>query len=159
MKFFTILKDILMIIRNWYVMVMSLPLWLWSVYYDVSGSQNVHWVWLENQWSILCILVFLYGALAIWFFAEHAVETYIEEKHVPRSSVGYVWGLSITLFVAVLGAVLNSDGIVWGLAFFKLGLVILPIVAILAFFSYSHDEKEKKKEEVTSEPAAQSQEA
>src|SRR5258708_5128942 len=107
-------------IRNIYVAVMFLPLWLWSAAYRYGFFERS---WLNASWNTFSILALLYGAFGLWFFAERAVETHysgkssksltvsiaegvVEAHYSEKPSRGLtvsVWAIAVTLFVACFG--------------------------------------------------------
>lgn len=131
-----VLQITLIIIRNLYITVMFLPLWLWSAAYRYENEIS----WLKASWGIFSILALLYGAFGLWFFAEKAVEAHYSGKP-SKGLEGSVWAVAITLFLACLGAAINQGNNGWGKGLFIAGIDALPLLLLFCVQAYSMSEK------------------
>ena len=115
-------------LRNLYVGLLVIPLWLWSAYYRIDPSfiQFPHIFWIERDWNLLCVLVFTHGSLTLWQYVEKLTDAFIQKKPF-KILVGSVWALAITLFITGIGAILKSDGIAWGYGLLAAGTIGLPL--------------------------------
>jgi general stress protein CsbA len=145
-----IIQTALLVIRNLYITVMFLPLWLWSAAYRYEDEFAGTFRWLNASWSAFSILALLYGAFGLWFFAEKAVETHYSGKP-SKGLVASVWAVAITLFVACLGAAIDQGNNGWGKGLFIAGIDALPLILLFCIQAYSM--AEKKTERAVPEPA------
>ncbi|MBO0780987.1 MAG: hypothetical protein J2P37_19365 [Ktedonobacteraceae bacterium] len=143
-------QAILMGVRNLYIVVMFLPLWLWSAIYRYQ-LPGFHW--LEESWNAFSILALLYGALGLWFFAQLAVEAHYAGKPHKALTVS-VWAIAITLFVACLGAVIDQGSKGWGSGLFFLGIDALPLVMLFCLQAHTLEDKKANKKEHEAEKQA-----
>lgn len=129
-------------LRNLYIAIMFLPLWIWSalIRYNPAG-----WKWPYEHWDVLSVLVLLYGAFGLWYFAERAVVAH----YAGKSTIGLtlcVWGIALTLFAECLGAVVaRGSATGWGSAVFAIGTLALPLILLWSLQVDAHlSEAEKK---------------
>lgn len=94
------------------------------------------------------VLALLYGAFGLWFFAERAVEAHYAGKP-SRSLKISVWAISVSLFVACLGAVIDRRSQEWGNTLFLVGIDVLPLILLWSIQAYSRttSAEEKKHKE------------
>lgn len=130
-----VIHTALVVIRNLYIGIMFLPLWIWSaIYRSVPGALNFS----NATWGAFCVLALLYGAFGLWFFAERAVKAHYQGQ--PSRSLNIsVWAIAITLFVACLGAVIDQGSNGWGKALFLIAIVLLPLVLLYSLFALGHN--------------------
>lgn len=131
-------------LRNLYIALMFLPLWIWSAFirYNPLG-----WTWPAQHWDLLSVLILLYGAFGLWYFAERAVVAH----YAGKSATGLtacVWAIAITLFAECLGAVVSRGTTSnWGSYVFAIGTVALPLILLWSLQVDTHlTEAEKKAE-------------
>lgn len=148
-KVFAFLRDVILGLRTLYIAIMLLPLWGCSIYYRVSVEYypHAHWVWVDDHWPLICALSFLHGALALWFFIEKVHEVQLAGKKVNGWDMSNIWLLAISVFLTGLGGVLAANGVNWGDALVRGGVVAMPVFVLWAFgFSY-HGNKETQQSE------------
>jgi hypothetical protein len=138
----------LVIIRNLYITVMFLPLWLWSAAYRY---QFFGLNWLDASWYVFSILALLYGAFGLWFFAELAVKAHYSGKPSKGLTIS-VWAIAVTLFVICLGAVIDRGRNGWGNGLFLAGIDALPLILLFCIQAYSLEEKKAKTAEQGKKP-------
>ena len=141
-------------LRNLYIALMFLPLWIWSalIRYNPGG-----WKWPAEHWDVLSVLVLLYGAFGLWYFAERAVIAHYAGKSTTGLTL-CVWGIAITLFAECLGAVVARGSTTgWGSAVFAIGTLALPLILLWSLQIDAHLAEAEKKQQKEA-PAASSQE-
>ena len=126
-----LIYDLGRIIRNLYIGIMFLPLWLGSALFRVPGVPAPQW--LRDHWTLFSILVFVQGALMLWYFAEELVKEQREGKPARTLVIGCVV-LAGTLFVIGLGAILKINGITWGEGLFFAGTLASPLFILWMLF-------------------------
>lgn len=131
-------KGFIVGLRDFYVILMVIPLWLCSVYYRILPVPHI--AWIDNNWNIICTLIYLHGWLALWQYIDKANDAQKESK-TRKVAAGSVWWLAITLFLTSLGAVLNSNGVTWGYILFRVGIVAMPL---FVFWIHSIEFYERK---------------
>ena len=138
-------------LRNLYIAIMFLPLWIWSalIRYNPTG-----WKWPYEHWDMLSVLVLLYGAFGLWYFAERAVVAHYAGKSTTGLTL-CVWGIAITLFAECLGAVVDRGSTTgWGSVVFAIGTVALPLILLRSLQVDVHlSEAEKKRNETQVTPS------
>ncbi len=117
----------LVIIRNLYIVVMVLPLWLWSAAYRYHFPG---FGWLDGSRGIFSVLALFYGAFGLWFFAERAVEVHYSGKPSKGLTIS-ILVIALTLFVAYLGAVIDRGRSGLGTALFFIGIDALPLILFI----------------------------
>ena len=125
-------------LRNLYVGIMFIPLWIGSALFRVPGVPAPQW--LQDHWTLFSILVFLQGTLMLWFFVELLVKEHNEGKHVRVLAIS-CFVLAGTLFLISLGAILKSNGIAWGEGLFFAGTIASPLFVLWILFTYSDTKK------------------
>ena len=144
----------LVIIRNLYIVVMFLPLWLWSAAYRYHFPG---FGWLDGSWGVFSVLALFYGAFGLWFFAERAVEAHYSGKPSKGLTIS-VWVIALTLFVACLGAVMDRGRNGWGNGLFLIGIDALPLILLFCIQAFSvegNKAKEAEQEKLSDEMAGE----
>jgi hypothetical protein len=138
---------ILVVIRNLYITVVVLPLWIWSaIYRAVPGALRLS----SPYWVAFSVLALFYGAFGLWFFTERAVEAHYTGK--PSTSLNIsVYAIAVTLFIACLGAVVDRGSNGWGNFLFVLGIDLLPLILLFSFLASSPTPDRKKQKEAEPE--------
>lgn len=139
------LKGFLIWFRDVYVVLMVVPLWLWSVYYRVIPAPHIDWI--DKNWNLLCLLVFTHGALALWQYAEKVVKAR-DEHTVSSWQTANVWLLSLALFLTGIGAILKSNGVFWGEGLLAFGVIGIPVFVLwlLGYSAYERKDRQQQKE-------------
>lgn len=127
--------DIGRALRNLYVGIMFIPLWIGSALFRVPGVPAPQW--LQDHWTLFSILVFLQGTLMLWFFVELLVKEHHEGKRIRTLAIS-CFVLAGTLFLIGLGAILKSNGIAWGEGLFFGGTIASPLFVLWILSTYSH---------------------
>ncbi|GER88908.1 hypothetical protein KDW_30700 [Dictyobacter vulcani] len=124
--------------RNIYITVMFIPLWIGSALFRVPGVAAPQW--LQDHWVLFSILVFLQGALMLWYFVELLIKEQRKGKQTRTLAIS-CFVLAGTLFVIGLGAILKSNGIAWGEGLLFAGTIASPLFVIWILSVYSHERK------------------
>ena len=135
-----LLHTLLIMCRNLYILVMFLPLWIWSAAYRYSFLDSS---WLKTSWTAFSILALFYGAFGLWFFAERAVVAHYSGKPSRGLTIS-VWAIASTLFLTCLGAALDQGTQGWGRALFLVGTDALPLILLFCIEVYSYETKKAK---------------
>ena len=134
------LQSFLRWLRDFYVGLMLIPLWLWTVYYRILPTPHIAWV--DDHWNLLCTLVFIHGTLALWQYGEKVAQAHAQQRST-RTLTGSVWILAVTLFLIGIGAILKSNGVFWGYGLLIFGTIVLPL---LVFWLKGYETYQRKEQ-------------
>lgn len=133
------------VIRNIYIVVMMIPLWLITAYYRyapeiVSAPRS-----LDLPWQ-LSVIVFLYGVAVVSYYID---DLEVKRRHgaTIRGTIVRLVILFTFLLITTFGSVLIGKHIAIGQPFFWFGTAVLPVCVLYLFASDSGSRKEKPDQE------------
>lgn len=144
--FISRLRTALIFLRNGYLFVMVIPLWLWSVAFRASIDSPSLKQWIAENIDIYLVLTLILGAFGLWYFADESAEARREGKP-QKSRVISVKVVEITMFVFCLGFVIEHWNHSVGDLLVYIGAFSLPLVIFGCFQVIVHTTPKSEKAE------------